>query len=140
MADAVAGFLDEWHRIVAEKDVDALRGVLAPDVTLGAPPYWRKLEGREIVQHLLGLIVDTIEGFTYHREWQDGRELALEFSGRVGALELQGIDLISLDERLRIRNLDVMIRPINAAVALREAIAPRMATFLAGRARPDPAA
>jgi hypothetical protein len=30
-----------------------------------------------------------------------------------------------------------MIRPINAAVALRETIAPRMASFLAQRARPE---
>jgi hypothetical protein len=139
MADQVAGFLDEWHRIVAEKDLKALRGILAEDVSLGAPPYWGRLEGREIVHHLLGLIVNTIEGFRYHREWQNERELALEFGGRVGELDLQGIDLISLDERLRIRKLDVMIRPINAAVALRETIAPRMASFLAGRSRPDPA-
>jgi hypothetical protein len=138
MADQVAGFLDEWHRIVAEKDLKALRGILAEDVSLGAPPYWGRLEGREIVHHLLGLIVNTIEGFRYHREWQNGRELALEFGGRVGELELQGIDLISLDEHLRVRKLDVMIRPINAAVALRETIAPRMASFLAGRSRLDP--
>jgi hypothetical protein len=135
MADEVTGFLEEWHRIVAERDLVALQGVLAEDVSLGAPPYWGRLDGREIVHHLLGLIVNTIEGFTYHREWSEGRELALEFRGRVGELELQGIDLISLDERLRIAKLDVMIRPINAAVALREAIAPRMAAFLAERTR-----
>jgi hypothetical protein len=61
-------FLPEWHRIVAERDVPALGAVLAPDVTLGAPPYWSKLAGRDLVQHLLGLIVHTVEGFTYQRE------------------------------------------------------------------------
>ena len=131
MAEESAGFLDEWHRIVAQRDLHALHGVLAEDVSLGAPPYWGRLRGREIVHHLLGLIVNTIDGFTYHREWLKGRELALEFTGRVGELELQGIDLISLDERLRLQSLDVMIRPINAVLALREAIAPRMAAFLA---------
>ena len=133
MPEGVARFLEEWHRIVSRKDLDALRGILAEDVSLGAPPYWGRLRGREIVHHLLGQIVGTIEGFTYHREWQNGRELALEFTGRVGELELQGIDLISLDERLRIQSLDVMIRPINAVLSLREIIAPRMASFLAER-------
>jgi len=137
MADDAAGFLVEWHRIVAQRDLDALRAVLAEDVSLGAPPYWARLRGREIVQHLLGLIVKTIDGFTYHREWQKGRELALEFTGSVGGLELQGIDLISLDGRFRVQGLDVMIRPINAVVALRETIAPRMAAFLAELSRPD---
>jgi hypothetical protein len=126
-------FLDEWHRIVRERDVPALAALLAPEVEIGAPPYWEPLRGRELVQHLLGLILETIEGFTYHREWRAGAELALEFHGRVSGLELQGIDLISLDAAGRIHRLDVPMRPVNAVVALREAIAPRMAEYLRSR-------
>ena len=129
---AAERFLAAWHRVVAERDLDALADLLAEDVSLGAPPYWPRLEGRRVVQHLLGLVIETIEGFSYHREWVSGSELALEFRGRVGDRELQGIDLISLDAEGRIRRLDVPMRPVNAVVALREAIAPRMAAFLAG--------
>ena len=111
MTSEVDGFLVEWHRIVSEKDLGSLAGVLAEDVSIGAPPYWGKLRGRGLVQHLLGLIVDTIDEFSYHREWRNGRELALEFSGRVDDRELQGIDLISLNERMHISNLDVLMRP-----------------------------
>jgi hypothetical protein len=132
-ADA-EGFLHRWHQVVAERDAEALVDLLAEDVTLGAPPYWTKLEGREVVQHLLGIIIRTIDGFTYHREWWSGSELALEFRGRVGDKELQGIDLISLDDENRVRNVDVMVRPVNAVIALREAVAPQMATFLRDRA------
>ena len=139
--DEIDDFLAEWHRIVSEKDLSALGRVLAEDISLGAPPYWDKLQGRQLVQHLLGLIVHTIDEFTYHREWRNGRELALEFSGRVGDRELQGIDLISIDENLRIANIDVLMRPLNAVVSLREQIAPQMASFLAeisgGAARPE---
>lgn len=116
-----------------ERDVPALAALLAPDVEIGAPPYWEPLRGRDLVQHLLGLILETIEGFTYHREWRMGPELALEFRGRVGALELQGLDLISLDAEGRIHRLDVPMRPVNAVIALREAIAPRMLEYLKSR-------
>ena len=126
-------FLDEWHRIVRERDVPALAALLAPEVEIGAPPYWDPLRGQALVQHLLGLILETIEGFTYHREWKMGPEFALEFRGRVGALELQGIDLISLDASGRIRRLDVLMRPVNGVIALREAIAPRMMEYLKAR-------
>jgi len=132
---SVESFLAEWHRIVAEKDLVALEKVLAEDVAIGAPPYWEKLRGRPLVHHLLGRIARTIEDFTYHREWRDGDELALEFTGHVGELELQGIDLITLDETGLIRNLDVLMRPVNAVLALREIIAPQMAEFLAGQQR-----
>jgi hypothetical protein len=124
-------FLTHWHRIVSEKDLDALSRILADDVSIGAPPYWARMQGRDLVHHLLGLIVNTIEGFTYRREWQKGSELALEFTGRIGECELQGMDLISLDDRGLIQNLDVLIRPANAIDLLRETIAPQMASFLA---------
>ena len=137
MADPQPEFLTEWHRIVSEKDVAALGSVLAEDITMGAPPYWEKLNGVELVQYLLGIIVNTIEDFTYHREWQQGGELALEFTGHVGDVELQGIDLISLDDELRIRSLDVLMRPVGAVIALREIVAPQMAAYLAERAKRD---
>jgi hypothetical protein len=129
-ADA-AEFLAEWHRIAAERDLAALREVLADDVSIGAPPYWQRFAGRDVVHQLLGIIVTTIEGFTYHREWQQGRELALEFSGRVDGLELQGIDLITLDDRFAIAKLDVLMRPIRAISALQELVAPQMTAFFA---------
>ena len=127
-------FLDRWHRIVAERDLEGLREVLADDVRLGAPPYWPKLEGKDLVSHLLGIIISTIEGFTYHREFTHGAELALEFHGRIGDLDLQGIDLISLDADGRLRNIDVMIRPTNALLELQEIVVPQMVEFLAQRA------
>ncbi len=133
MGDSADAFLSGWHRIVAAKDLAALETVLAEDVTMGAPPYWEKLRGRPLVHHLLGRIVHTIDDFTYHREWRNGNELALEFTGHVGELELQGIDLITLNETGAIQNLDVLMRPINAVLTLRDIIAPQMAEFLAGR-------
>jgi hypothetical protein len=134
MTSRVDDFLTEWHRVVSERDLEALRQLLAEDVSLGPPPYWPRFEGRELVYYLLGLILETIEEFTYHREWRNGRELALEFTGRIGELQLQGIDLVTLDERFVVQKLDVLIRPTNAVDALREIIAPRMASFLARKA------
>ena len=134
MASPNEDFLTRWHAVVRERDLTGLEKLLAPDVTMGAPPYWDKLRGRPLVHQLLGLIIHTIEDFTYHREWhQDSRgraEIALEFQGHLGELDLQGIDLISLNERGEIQNLDVVIRPINALTALRDVIAPQMAEYL----------
>jgi hypothetical protein len=134
MSSVNAEFLAKWHLIVKERDLVGLEKLLATEVTMGAPPYWDKLSGRPLVHHLLGLIIHTIEDFTYHREWHhDSRgngEIALEFHGHIGELDIQGIDLISLNESGEIQNLDVMIRPINALAALRDVIAPQMAAYL----------
>ncbi len=125
-------FLARWHPIVRNKDLAALATILADDISMGAPPYWSKLEGKDLVAHLLGLIVSTIEDFTYHRQWVAGAEIALEFTGHVGDHQLQGIDLITLDASGKICNLDVLIRPINSLLALRDIVAPKMTSYLGG--------
>ena len=134
MSSPTEDFLAKWHPLVRERDLAALEKILASDVTMGAPPYWDKLDGRPIVHHLLGLIIHTIEEFSYQREWHDDSrgngEIALEFHGQLGELNLQGIDLITLNERGQLQNLDVLIRPMNALSALRDVIAPKMIEYL----------
>lgn len=134
MASVNAEFLAKWHPVVKERDLAGLETLLAPDVSMGAPPYWDRLRGRPLVHHLLGLIIHTIKDFSYHREWHDDSrgngEIALEFRGHVGELDLQGIDLISLNDRGEIQKLDVVIRPMNALAALRDVITPQMAIYL----------
>ncbi len=134
MASTKDEFLEKWHRLVEARDLVALERILAKDVSLGAAPYWDKLTGRGIVHHLLGLIIQTIEDFSYDREWHDDSrgkgEIALEFRGHLGELDVQGIDLITLNDRGELQNLDVMIRPMNALAALRDVIAPQMMEFL----------
>lgn len=134
MTEVTEHFLTLWHRIVAERDLVALRGILASDVKLAPPPYWATLDGIDLVHHLLGLVITTIEDFTYRREWTQGGELALEFTGHIGALELQGIDLITLNSEGKVCGIDVLVRPEPAIAALREVIAPQMAVYLKERA------
>lgn len=129
-----ARFLKHWHPIVATRDLVALPGILSPDVSMGAPPYWQRIGGRDAVAQLLGIIITTIEDFRYHREWVDGSELALEFTGHVGSLDLQGIDLITLDGENRVAKLDVLMRPMNAVATLQEIVAPQMLEFLKAQA------
>jgi hypothetical protein len=130
-------FLDRWHRIVETRDFDALGAILAESPTLGAPPYWQKLAGHDVVHTLLGIILETLEEFTYRREWIHERELALEFTGRVDGMDLQGIDLITIDAAGQLTNIDVMIRPLSAVQALMKHVTPRMTEFYAARAAAD---
>jgi hypothetical protein len=124
-------FLEEWHRIVRERDTAAIADILADDVAIGAPPYWSKVEGKDVVAHLLGLILETIEDFTYHRQWRQDCELALEFVGHVDGNNLQGIDLITVNTDGLLANIDVPMRPLNTIEHLRDKIGPRMQEYLA---------
>jgi hypothetical protein len=81
------------------------------------------------VTYLLTLIIQTIDGFTYHREWRNGAELALEFKGTVDGQNVQGIDLITVDSDGRVAAIDVPMRPINTVCELRDKIGPLMEKY-----------
>ena len=132
MSVDVEAWVQAWHGIVARRDLSAVDGLLAEDVTFGAPPYWSKLEGRAVCARLLRIIIEVIPDFTYHREWINGREIVLEFTGHVGDLGLQGVDIITLNAEGTVQNLDVMLRPANALMELMRVVGERMQAELAG--------
>jgi hypothetical protein len=51
----------------------------------------------------------------------------LEFSARVGDLSLKGIDLIRFNDKERIQEFEVFIRPANGLQALGEEMKKRLA-------------
>ncbi len=131
MSANVETWLAQWHAAVEGADAAALAVLLAEDISMGAPPYWTELQGKPVVERLLGVLVETFEDFTYHRQWIDGNELALEFRGRVGDLGLHGIDLITLNDAGLVQHLDVMIRPANALTELMAIVGQKMQAKLA---------
>ena len=69
------------------------------------------------------------EEFRYHRQFVAGNDVALEFSARIGATELKGIDLIHFDDGGLITEFEVMVRPASGL----QALGMEMARRLAGR-------
>jgi len=72
-----------------ERDVPALAALLAPD-SRSAPRPTGSAARAPAAQHLLGLILETDRGFTYHREWREGASSPSIPRPR-RALELQGM-------------------------------------------------
>jgi len=133
MSDRAQRFIEEWHRIVRTKDVGAIDGLLAPDVEVGGPAFWGKLRGKDTAAHFVGLGVRVAAGLTFLREWVSEDGLAIEFKGKIGEQNFQGVNLIAFDDAGRVKSLDILIRPVNAVVALRDLVTPQMTAYLLGR-------
>jgi hypothetical protein len=119
-------FLEQWHAAVATQNTAAMRTLLAPDVTFRSPVAHTPYRGQETVAFLLGNVVQVFQDFTYHREFIAGDSVTLEFSARVGDLDLKGVDVIKLDAAGRIADFEVMIRPASALMALGKEMAQRV--------------
>ncbi|GAA5316683.1 MAG: nuclear transport factor 2 family protein [Candidatus Pelagadaptatus aseana] len=106
-------FLEQWHKVVFERDMETLSELLADDVEFHSPTLWKPKQGKEIAHYILQMIIQIFEDFEYHREFQDGDSVALEFSAKVEGNNLKGIDLIRLNDEGKIVHFEVLIRPLN---------------------------
>lgn len=128
-----AASLQRWHAMVAAADLSALPELLAPQVVFRSPMAHSPYPGAPVVATILGTVLQVFEDFRYHRELatEDGLNVVLEFSARVGDKALKGIDMIRFDEHGKIVEFEVMVRPMSGLAALGEEMGRRLAPYLA---------
>ncbi len=120
IAEAFANRLREFIDQRTYLDPTAFDSMVADEVVLHTPRFWRPVTDRNWMIGILSMVPQAIEGFAYHRQWIDGNEVVMEFDGKVGDKNLHGIDIFSLNERGQIASLTVFIRPPNGLEALAE--------------------
>jgi ketosteroid isomerase-like protein len=112
----VANAIEEWHRIVRERDVDALDNLLADDVVFHSPVVHTPQRGRPITTMYLAAAVAVFgnETFRYVREFRGKGEAVLEFVVTIDGIEVNGVDMIRWNDSGRIVDFKVMLRPLKA--------------------------
>jgi SnoaL-like domain len=119
---------DAFRKAVETFDLDAAVACLSPDVVLHSPVTFKPLVGREAVAVLFGILFETFEDFRYVGEFAgENGSAVLHFHTRVGDREVEGIDMITPGADGLIEDFTVMVRPLSAATALRDAIGARLA-------------
>jgi hypothetical protein len=116
-----------FRAAVESKQLEKMLASLAPDVTFRSPVVYKPYEGREATGQILAAVVDVFERFRYTAEVSEGDREVLLFEARVGDRDLQGVDIIRLDENGLVAELIVMVRPMSGMLALAEAMRDRLA-------------
>ena len=112
--------LEQWHKVIFNKDMELLRELLDESVEFHSPTLWKPKLGRDVTGFILKMVIGIFEDFKYHRQWIDGNNLALEFSAKVDDKNIKGIDLIRFNDEGKIVHFEVMLRPINGLQAVFE--------------------
>jgi hypothetical protein len=120
MHPAARQSLEFWHAMIARRDVSDLPAIVHPDAVFRSPMAFSPYRSAAALVLVLTTVNQVFEDFTYHRQLvtDDGLSVVLEFSARVGAKELKGIDLIRFDEAGKIVEFEVMVRPLSGLQAL----------------------
>jgi hypothetical protein len=104
----------------------AVEATLAEEIVFNSPVVFRPYQGREAVMAVLRAVFDVLEDFRYDEEFEAGDRHALIFRARVGDREVQGLDLLGLDDDGKVSELTVMVRPMSGMLALAEAMKARL--------------
>ena len=112
--------LQQWHKVVSDKDFNLLQGILADDVEFHSPTVWQPKQGKQVTAYILKTVIGIFEEFTYHRQFINGDSVALEFSAMVGDKKIKGMDLIHWNEQGQIDHFEVLVRPLNGLQLLLE--------------------
>jgi hypothetical protein len=118
-----------FRAAIEAQDLDAAVALLREDVVFRSPVVFTPYQGRVALRQILAAVMDVFQDFRYVREiGADGaRDHALVFEARVGDKQLQGCDFISFDEDGAIEEFTVMVRPLQAMLALAESMKERLA-------------
>jgi len=112
-----------FRAAVESADIEAARALLADDIVFHSPATFHPFVGRETVGRLLEIVAATFEDFRYTDELEaPGGLHALIFRAGIGGREIEGLDLLRLDEDGLIADFTVMLRPISGLLPFAQAI------------------
>ena len=122
--------MQPFRAAIEARDIEAAIALLAEDVVFHSPIAFTPYRGRDAVGTVLRAVIQVFEDFEYVREIgaPDAADHALVFRARIGERRLEGCDFLHLNESGAIAELTVMVRPLNGALALAEAMKAKLAT------------
>ena len=112
----------DFRSAVERQDIRAASALFAPDIVFHSPVTFHPFVGRDTVTALLTLVAETFEDFRYTDELESEGAHALIFRASVAGKELEGIDLLRVDEEGLIEDFTVMVRPLSALIPFAQAM------------------
>jgi len=125
---------DRFREAVKVRNVDAMIANLAPDVRLFNPTSPEPFVGRERAGMIFKVLDDVFDEFEHTHilsggpagDLPAGTSHAVVFRARVGETEVQGVDVLEVNQQDQIATFTVMVRPLDGMNALIEAITARL--------------
>jgi hypothetical protein len=113
-----------FRTAIEARDINAAVALFAENVVFRSPIVFKPYQGRATVAAILEAVIEVFQDFRYVRQigHHGDADHVLVFEARIGDTQLQGSDFLHHGPDGTIDELTVMVRPLNAALALAEAM------------------
>lgn len=128
--------LDTWHRLVRERDMAALKALIADDAVFHSPVVHTPQRGKAMVYAYLSaaLHVFLTDNFRYVREVRQGQQAVLEFELEMDGIAVNGVDMIRWNDAGQIVDFKVMLRPLKGINLIHQKMAAMLESMKGGPA------
>ncbi len=111
-------FLAKWK--TTSGDREKIAELVADDAVILSPAFWAPKQSKEYVMQILGSVNSGTSDFTITREWVQDDTIIFEFQASLGDVKMKGVDIITVNENGKLQQIEILIRPINALMAMAE--------------------
>jgi hypothetical protein len=114
--------IKEWHEIVKSGNTENLSSIIDSDCIFYSPVVFTPQKGKELTIKYLSAaaLVFGDDSFKYIKEVINEKNACLEFELKLNGIEINGVDLISWNDKNKITEFKVLIRPLKGVQLIHE--------------------
>ncbi len=114
--------IKEWHEIVKSGNTENLSSIIDSDCIFYSPVVFTPQKGKELTIKYLSAaaLVFGDDSFKYIKEIINEKNACLEFELKLNGIEINGVDLISWNDKNKISEFKVLIRPLKGVQLIHE--------------------
>ena len=114
--------IKEWHEVVKSGNTENLSSIIDSDCIFYSPVVFTPQKGKELTIKYLSAaaLVFGDDSFKYIKEIINEKNACLEFELKLKGIEINGVDLISWNDKNKISEFKVLIRPLKGVQLIHE--------------------
>lgn len=116
--------IKHWHTLLEKNQPELLTLLLAEDVVFHSPVLHTPQKGKALTTMYLSAAMKVFEstGFHYKKEIMQGKQAALEFEAEIDGVIINGVDIITCNDKSQVTEFKVMIRPVKGLQKLQDSM------------------
>ncbi len=114
--------VNHWHTLIKKNEPGLLNLLLAEDAVFHSPVLHTPQKGKALTKMYLSAAMHVFDGsgFHYNKEIMQDKQAALEFEAEIDGVIINGVDIITCNEKSQITEFKVMIRPAQGLQKMQE--------------------
>ncbi len=114
--------INHWHTLIEKNQPELLNLLLAEDAVFHSPVLHTPQKGKALTAMYLSAAMKAFEdtGFHYKKEIMQDKHAALEFEAEIDGVVINGVDIITCNDKSQVTEFKVMLRPAQGLQKMQE--------------------